>query len=370
MNSTDEYLENEKLAKKYCPLLVLFQEIEDNSNRDKHHNPDYGPGCPPLNQDYHPRDIRLVLDNARLPETRGDITQKQMLDAMSENKIDHIDLIDRGGPKEVNKFWQTYSSIQNKDGNPDYQRKAYVRVVRGSGRFKNFISIQYWLAYFFDDWANVHEMDWEMVTVVIKRTESGEEPVTCAFNAHIGSFRMPWKEVDKVNDDREKDNDGLHPVAYVANGSHASYFSDFPPDFNVASVFVGPTLRNVLRITGIAKSFTDYVPSYEDGVKCFPEVEVIPEPDKEVGWSGEWRWLNFKGHWGSPVQLSFSERLIALVPGLRKIHLFFKRPIREAAPTGPSTKGVCWDDPFYWINLECCDVKRMKPWLEKLDIGD
>jgi len=204
----NQYLEDERIAKKYRPLLVLFPEIEDNSNRNQHHNPNYGPGCPPLDQDYHPRDVHLILDNAPLPRTRSDITKKQLLDAMGENKIDNIDLIDRGGPKELNKFWETYASIHDKDSNPDYQRKAYARVVRGSGRFKDFICIQYWLAYFFDDWANVHEMDWEMVAVVLKKTDSGEEPVACAFNAHIVSFRMPWKEIDKVNDDKKKDDGG------------------------------------------------------------------------------------------------------------------------------------------------------------------
>ncbi len=65
-------------------------------------------------------------------------------------------------------------------------------------------------------------------------------------------------------------------------------------------------------------------------MNCFPEVEVISEPDNFGRWSGDWRWLNFKGRWGSPVQLSVWERIIARIPGLRIISKIFKRPIREA----------------------------------------
>ena len=65
---TDENLETERLTMKHRPLLVLYPEIEDGSRRRDHHRGGHGPGGPPpLDQDYHPRDIRLVLDHARLP---------------------------------------------------------------------------------------------------------------------------------------------------------------------------------------------------------------------------------------------------------------------------------------------------------------
>jgi len=294
-------------------------------------------------------------------------TREQLLEAMSENKIDYIDLIDSHGPKDVDKFWRVYAEATEKDSNPEYQRKAYARVIREAGRFKDYISIQYWLAYFFDDWANVHEMDWEMVSIILKKSDSKEEPVACVYNAHIGSFRKPWEYVHKVDDEGNKNPQGMHPVAYIANGSHASYFSDYPPDFNVAEKYLRDMLRMVVRVAKIGKDFTDYVPRFEEGVRCFPDIEVIPQPDNNGRWSGEWRWLNFKGNWGSPVDLSFGERLIAWIPGVRTISKMFERPIRESGPTGPNARpDSCWDRPFDWVNLECWDATKTSDWIGKI----
>ncbi len=359
--------EYQELAYKYRPLLVLYPEIEDGSQRQNHYHP-LGDirEHPPLNQDYHPRDIRFILDHVWSRSGTGRSLREEVLDAMSENRVDHIDLIDKRGPKDVDKFWHHYAESHNKDNNPEYRRKAYARVVRGDRWFKDYISIQYWLAYFFDDWANVHEMDWETVSIIIKKTDSTEEPIACVFNAHIGAFRKPWKEVQKVNDAGNRTPQGRHPVAYIANGSHAAYFSDYPPYFSVAAPYLGTVLQTVVRIAKIGKPFTDYVPQFEEAVKCFPEVDVIPEPDDHGRWSGEWRWLNFKGKWGSPVEMSFGESIIARIPGLRRLPLFFQRPLREAGPRGPNTRDLCWDDPLNWVNLECFDAQDTSPWIDKL----
>jgi hypothetical protein len=377
--------EYQRLAEKYRPLLVLFPEIEDHSQRSQYHH-DVGnqpgltgpkPGRPPIDRDYHPRDIRFVLDHALLPP-RAKLRHKNMpgrkgmtpqesrdrlLDAMSGNEISHIDLVDRHGPRDVDKFWRVYAEALKKDENPEYQRKTYARIVRGDRWFKDYISIQYWLAYFFDDWANVHEMDWEMVSVILKITGPAEQPIACVFCAHIGAFRKYWKDVDKVGDDGKKDPGGLHPVAYIANGSHASYFSDYPSYFNVSAPYLKPGLRTLIRALGMARPFTDYVPGFEDGFKCFPEVDVIPEPG-ENGWSGDWRWLNFSGKWGSPVELGVFSRLIARIPVVRHLPLFFQRPIREAGPPGPNTRGTTWEQPFDWVNLECLDAPGNMAWVE------
>jgi hypothetical protein len=362
----EQHLENERLARKYRPFLVLYPEIEDGSRRKDHHYHGHKPGRPPLDQDYHPRDIRFVLDNARLPGMKEKSTREQLLEAMSENTIDYIDLIDSHGPKDVAKFWYVYADNKNKDSNPMYQRKAYAWVVQGSGRYEDYIFIQYWLPYFFDDWANIHEMDWEMVSIILKKSGSTEEPIACVFNAHMGAFRKPWGTVHKVDEKGTKNSEGMHPVAYVANGSHASYFSDYPSYFNVAEKFLRNMLRAMIRMVNMGKDFTDYVPIFEEGVRCFPNIEVIPQPDSNSLWFGDWRWLNFQGKWGSPVQLSLWERIIAHIPGVRTISKLFNRPIRESGITGPNTRGLCWEDPFNWVNLECVDAEITRDWLGKL----
>ena len=364
---------NKALADKYRPLLVLFPEIKENSVRKEHHH-DVGnkpgpagpePGRPPLDMDYHPRDIRLVLDNTWLPVRGWDKMtapekRERLLAGMAGNEALHIDLVDRRGPQQVDNFWSVYAGIKDKDTN--YPRKAYTRIIRGNGLFKDYISIQYWLAYFFDDWANVHEMDWEMVSVILKKTATIEEPVACVFCSHIGAFRKPWKDVDKAIDASVKNEKGLHPVVYVANGSHASYFSDYPSHINVSEPYLNPGLRTLIRALGVGRPFTDYVLSFEQGDKRFPEVEVIPEDERE--WTEGWRWLKFNGNWGSPAELSIFHRLIARIPLAGHLPKLFQRPIKEAGPKGPNTRGTCWHNPFDWGNLECLDAPENRNWFE------
>ena len=364
--------EYQELAEKYKPLLVLYPEIQDNSERkDHYHAIGERPGKHPLDRDYHPRDIRLVLDRVWLRKVKGIAPREEVLKVMSENSVDHIDLIDLGGPKEVDRFWREYAGVRDKDNNPEYRRKVYARVVRGDYWLKDYISIQYWMAYFFDDWANVHEMDWEMVAVILKKTDAIEQPVACIYNAHIGAFRKPWKDVDKADDAESRNPAGLHPVAYIANGSHAAYFSDYPPHFNVTEPYLKGALKTVLRASNIAMEFWDYVPRFDEGVKCFPDVAVIPEPgerDEETGerrWSGKWRWLNFKGNWGSPVELSFRERIIAGIPLVGRLARFFSKPLREAGPKGPNTRGLCWEEPLLWADLHPFRAQDTSPWLHK-----
>jgi hypothetical protein len=375
------------LALKYRPLLVLYPEICDDSRRKDHHKP-LGLGHRPLDQDYHPRDIRLVLDHACQTHKKGrswiirlvldhacqlckkSPSREILLDMMSQNSIDYIDLIDSGGPKDVDKFWRVYAQIHSKDNNPEYQKKAYARVIRGSERFKDYILIQYWLAYFFDDWANVHEMDWEMILIVLRIVDPVVEPIACAFNAHLGGFRKPWGYVHKADDDENKNPNGTHPIAYIAVGSHAAYYSDYPPYIDVPESYIGDVLGKTIRTTGIGKAFTDFVPSFNDGEKFLPDVEVIPQPDEDGKWSGDWRWLNFQGRWGSPVQMSFMERRIADIPAIGgiicRIPRLFERPIREWGPKGPNAKGRCWESPFDWINLDCFDAPVIRSWIEDL----
>ncbi|MEE9610843.1 MAG: hypothetical protein V3W19_06295 [Desulfatiglandales bacterium] len=391
---TDQELENKRLAMKYRPLLVLFPEIEDGSEREDHHHPEFSIGSkPPLDYDYHPRDIYLVLDNARIPPKglrkllclvgiRGKRqTTDKLLEEMGNNKIEHIDLIDEKGPKEVGKFWRTYANIRDRDTR--YPRKVYARVVRGSSKFKDYTSIQYWMAYFFDDWANVHEMDWEMVSVLLQKKGEEDKPVACIYNAHLASFRKKWEDVWKADENKVRDdNKGLHPVAFIANGSHAAYFHDYPLSFNVAEKYVKPMLKTVVRLMSVAGGspvayFIDYVPPFpkddsDEAEKHFPEIEAIPEPDERGLWSGKWSWLNFTGNWGSPAELTPKQLLFQRIPivnWLFKLKDIFKRPIRGSGPTGPNARlGACWNEPFDWINTEClkAEDEEERNWIAQI----
>lgn len=351
--------EKEEIAERYKPLLVLYPEIKPDSHREDKYNPDYRAGKPPLEQDYHPRDVRLALDNASFPGIRARIRERfrflgsasdDVLEAMSQNKVKSIDILRGVKPSQSDKFWEFYANIKDRDNK--YPRKAYVRIIPGSRRYADFLIIQYWFAYFFDDWANVHEMDWEMVSVVVKKPATEEErPVACVYRAHIGGFRAPWEEVEKADENKRRVKDGQHPIAYVANGSHASYFHDDPVHSAAASI-VGPRLSRLAScIPWIKKNFSDYVPAFDEGDNHFPKkLEVMPKPDKDGKWKGKWGWLNFKGRWGSKGRLTLKE--------------FFTLPLEEHGPPGLKEQGLCWEDPFAWIDDKCYDLEEGS-WLLK-----
>lgn len=94
------------------------------------------------------------------------------------------------------------------------------------------IALQYWVQYYYDDWANRHEGDWEGITILLElservikqRRELGEiellDDITvqeAGYSVHEDGYRRLWRDVQKTADGR--------PIVYVARGSSASYFS-------------------------------------------------------------------------------------------------------------------------------------------------
>lgn len=82
--------------------------------------------------------------------------------------------------------------------------------------------LRYWLFYEFDDWRSPHERlwqthegDWESITIGLSETL---QPLFAAYSEHCSGTIRPWSSVST--------RAGSHPVAYVALGSHALYFSN------------------------------------------------------------------------------------------------------------------------------------------------
>jgi hypothetical protein len=81
--------------------------------------------------------------------------------------------------------------------------------------------LHYWLFYPFDDWRSAHgrlwqahEGDWESITVGLGANDA---PVFAAYSEHCSGTVEPWSNVTR--------RALTHPVAYVALGSHANWFS-------------------------------------------------------------------------------------------------------------------------------------------------
>jgi hypothetical protein len=78
-------------------------------------------------------------------------------------------------------------------------------------------SITYWFLYGFNQGpaptgADNHEGDWERVSIQLN---SDNRAVAVAYNQHNGACRLAWPDAPKTRSRR--------PVAFSANGSHASY---------------------------------------------------------------------------------------------------------------------------------------------------
>jgi hypothetical protein len=115
----------------------------------------------------------------------------------------------------------------------EWQRPvAYGRVVAvppGTAPAPGFTAppkylVRYWLFYEFDDHHTLrrrlwqaHEADWESISVAIG---ADGQPQFAAYSQHCSGTLRSWSAVEKRG--------GTHPVAYVALGSHANYFTNTP----------------------------------------------------------------------------------------------------------------------------------------------
>jgi hypothetical protein len=318
----------ESLTDRYKPLLVLYPEIPKGSVRKE--IPDWKTkGCPPLTHDYHPRDIKLVLENAAiLGDRNGEPGNfEDMLKLMEANRRSRIDIVVGAGPNDKDAFWNRYAANKDK-----YDRRCYANVVRGRGRYKGLLALEYWYAYFYNDWKFCHEMDWEEVVVYLKVSRTKEDiPVACACSAHGGGYRLRWNRVGKANDQQNRDENGTHPIIYVGQGSHANYFfggRTYPTTSDLFKKFPGGRLFQDM--------FLDFVASLEEVDPQMIQAQLVPPPTGKQ-WPGEWQWLNFKGKWGSPGP--------------------------SDAPAALTTRRYQWANPFLWVDEKCLDDPDHPTWL-------
>ena len=316
------------LVKEYTPLLVLYPEIGATpGSGSRVRNPDY-PDDAPIQYDYHPRDIRIVLEHSsfhsrfrlRRGKTRG---WEEMLRRMERGRYEKdLDLVPGVASDDRDGFWEAYASI-SKDGE-EFQRNCYARTVEGRGINSDRILVQYWYAYFYNDFWNTHEMDWETVMIIFKLSDQGPRPTVCAYSAHMGGHWLPWSEVQKVNDELQLAEDGTHPIAYVANGSHANYFHG-----SAMYLTAPPLVDMAAKLLKKSRRLVDYTTSLTNEHQHLVEARLIP-PGEMGDWTGEWRWLNQKGRWGSPGK-------------------FLDLEFGDAAPVGPPQTGDRWEFPFHWV---------------------
>jgi len=179
---------------------------------------------------------------------------------------------------------------------------VYAHVVRDED--PNHITIQYWALYFYNDWFNKHEGDWEMVQVVLTAEEE-EKPEWVVLSQHHGGTRRPWASAPV--------EDGTHPVAYVALGSHANYF---------AADEIYPNGKDIGKVR---LEILDRTSTFD---RVIPDVILIPDRADLSADPGAWpgaEWLPYRGRWGQvAIQSDFG------------------------GPLGPADKGAQWEQPYAW----------------------
>lgn len=244
-----------------------------------------------------------------------------MLDKMEGERYENdLDLLPGVPPDDRDAFWKAYAAVPK--GQEEYRRTCYARVVKGRGPDRDRLVVQYWYAYFYNDFWNTHEMDWETIMIIFKLTDGIPRPTVCAYSAHMGGHWLPWPQVEKAQ------GGGTHPVAYVANGSHANYFygpAMYPTAPPLAAMAADLVKKN--------RRLVDYTTSLEEDTKHLVEAKLIP-PQADGDWVGDWRWLNQHGKWGSSGK-------------------WYDLEFGDSGPHGPPQAGDRWDFPLRWIDTSC-----------------
>ena len=174
------------------------------------------------------------------------------------------------------------------------------------------IALQYWLFYALNPYspevppnplfAQVHEGDWELVTVILDR---GGRPLTAGYSRHCSGAQRAWSRVPKR---------GGRPVVYVALGSHANYFGPgafrldkrcWPEQAVIVFENYGKPLRD---FTGAGRTIS---PSLVRVTATAP------------------RWMRFPGTWGEDQVVFFPQATFTT----------------GAGPTGPAFKRI-WRSPI------------------------
>ncbi len=131
-----------------------------------------------------------------------------------------MDMLSQATERIAVEAGKLYADILHKHFQPVY----YGRVVRETdGEGNAWVFLQYHFFYAFNDWRlaangfNHHEGDWEMVTVALKN----DTPHSVLLSQHGAGDIEPWENMIKAQD--KNGNDTMHPVIYVALGSHANY---------------------------------------------------------------------------------------------------------------------------------------------------
>jgi len=282
--ATADLADEQALAERFAPAIRLVEQEEE-----------CAPGEP-----YDPLDVEILLANEPTVALRGPWNVTDLVEIGPEaddlrNRFEyHLDF--PGDPLDAGCAYEQWSRRLAEGSEPTIY--AHVATQEDEpGR----LALQYWLFYAFNDFANTHEGDWEMIQLLFDAASPAEAleqtPVEVGYSSHEGAEGSDW------DDEKLTLVDETHPVVYPAAGSHANKYTE--------ALYLGS--------------------SAEAGVGCDdtrgphrelrPVVKTIPTDPGAA--AATFPWIEYEGRWGE------------LQPA------FFN------GPTGPNMK-TQWTRPIEW----------------------
>ena len=151
-------------------------------------------------------------------------------------------------PQPFESIVHPWRDIVNRYPNAVYGRLVRTPLIWEGTLHRDAVVLQYWLPYYVNHlsilktdlqgkswiWSagNYHEGEAENIAVVLIPGPRGLKPLGAAYAKHFKGTAEPWENV------RKHAPDGIptaHPIVYVANGSHASFFSPDPGETSCGS---------------------------------------------------------------------------------------------------------------------------------------
>ena len=278
----------EELALRYNPVLRLTEQTRP---------------CTKTGNVYNPAPVEIVLGVPDVELRRLDRNRTVIKEAPEAGDLvgldEDYDINWPGNPRRPGCVYERdYLRLVSTLG---LKPTVYAHVATEAG--KPGIAVQYWYNYYYNDFANKHEGDWEMVQVMFDDASTVEEalqqePTRTAYSGHAGGELANWT-------DKKLQKQGTHPIVFVTTGAHAAHYSE--------GTFIGVAKRG--QVFGCDPT---------TGPHRSVEPELVFFPD-QAPTTGEFAWLSFAGLWGEESGPLFS--------GI----------------AGPAVRER-WEEPFTWAN--------------------
>jgi hypothetical protein len=227
---------------------------------------------------------KLVDRRGGLLAAVGHAAKALVLDSLGAGDARKGERLDEGGNER-----EILKDAVRMQGRPKYADRTYWRFHEDGDT----VYLQYWFWLYYNPkdvlGRGRHEGDWEMIQIRLEN----ERPVCAVYAQHAHATRTSWDQVET-----HEDEEGVHPVVYVAAESHASYFE-----------------------AGTHPAFGRADNAFGDGPRLKPELE-------EFG-----AWAEWPGRWGN------STGILSWLPA------FLWDPPAGKSPESPSQQETKWLDP-------------------------